>query len=279
MQYRQGVFGVLNLDEMEDEPLILLDGGVEQRYREPYDYYNGDRKEYGGYLFQYTLKGSGCFWRNEQPYEVSEGRGFLVRFPEESRYWLPPQAKEPWEFLYLHFDGAAAEAFAKKLHSLCPGLIELEAESPPVRMALNLQQRLTGNEQLEHYEGGEFLYRFLCALLREAEQRRIPEKNNLTGKAAEYMKNRYRTIQGIEEVAGWLKVTPEHLARSFRKEQGLSPSEYLTRQKIQAAANELLSTDKSIERIARENGFSNGNYFAKVFRRYTGVSPGTYRSR
>lgn len=29
MEYREGLFGVLNMDEMENEPLVLLDGGIE----------------------------------------------------------------------------------------------------------------------------------------------------------------------------------------------------------------------------------------------------------
>ena len=31
MEYKRGVFGVLNQDDMEPQPLILLDGGVERR--------------------------------------------------------------------------------------------------------------------------------------------------------------------------------------------------------------------------------------------------------
>lgn len=42
---------------------------------------------------------------------------------------------------------------------------------------------------------------------------------------------------------------------------------------------DLLSTGKSVEHIARDNRFSNGNYFGKVFRRYMGMSPGAYREQ
>lgn len=31
MEYKRGIFGVLNQDDMEAQPLILLDGGVERR--------------------------------------------------------------------------------------------------------------------------------------------------------------------------------------------------------------------------------------------------------
>ena len=117
MEYREGLFGVLNMDEMKNEPLVLLDGGIECRCGEAYDFYNGNRTEYGGFLFQYTLRGEGLFVRNGRECLVKKGSGFFVRFPEESRYCLPDEPGAVWEFLYLHFEGSAADAFADKTGS------------------------------------------------------------------------------------------------------------------------------------------------------------------
>lgn len=39
----------------------------------------------------------------------------------------------------------------------------------------------------------------------------------------------------------------------------------------------LLNTGKSVEEIAAETGFSNRNYFGKVFRHHMGISPSSYR--
>ena len=50
MNYEQGVFGVLNADAMEDEPLLLLDGGIERRKDETYDFDNGARESFRGFL-------------------------------------------------------------------------------------------------------------------------------------------------------------------------------------------------------------------------------------
>lgn len=80
-------------------------------------------------------------------------------------------------------------------------------------------------------------------------------------------------------MAGYVGVSSEHLCRCFRREFGVTPVEYLTRLKLQSAMRDLLSTGKSVEHIARDNGFSNGNYFGKVFRRYMGMSPGAYREQ
>ena len=40
MYYTKGVFGVLNLESLPDEPMVLLDGGIESRYKEDYFFDN-----------------------------------------------------------------------------------------------------------------------------------------------------------------------------------------------------------------------------------------------
>jgi len=67
------------------------------------------------------------------------------------------------------------------------------------------------------------------------------------------------------------------LVRSFRKESGITPMDYLRRYRIRQARALLEAGDKSITEVALEVGFSGSNYFARVFRREVGVSPSAYR--
>lgn len=277
MEYNRGIFGVLNQDDMEGQPLVLLDGGVESRLGETYDFFNDDRPGYEGFLFQYTLGGEGVFEKNNFGYKVRRGQGFLVQFPEKSRYYLENGRDEPWEFLYLHFLGDGAIPFVRKIRNICPDLMSLDESSPPIRMALHLQKRLTNGERLQKYQGGEFLYRFLCALLRETEHPAAQKKSSAVQRAAEIMEEEYPRLTGIEELAARLDLSPEHLSRAFKDEMGRAPLSYLTGLRLQSAMNDLLGTEWSIDSIARKNGFSNGNYFAKIFRKHVGISPGSYR--
>ena len=56
-----GVYGILDLDHWPNAPFLLLDGGVEKRWKEPYAFHNTDRGTYSGWLMQYTLSGTGWF--------------------------------------------------------------------------------------------------------------------------------------------------------------------------------------------------------------------------
>ncbi|MBA4387329.1 MAG: hypothetical protein C0404_05065 [Verrucomicrobia bacterium] len=61
--------------------------------------------------------------------------------------------------------------------------------------------------------------------------------------------------------------------RRFTKEVGFSPADYILRRRIDIARDLLAGTSTSITEIAFELGFSSSQYFATVFKRYTGLAP------
>ena len=83
-------------------------------------------------------------------------------------------------------------------------------------------------------------------------------------------------LEGLEELAQRLGVSKAHLSRSFAEKTGVTPGKYIIRVKIQYAKLLLQDPDVSISYVAEAAGFANANYFAKVFRRETGMSPTQY---
>ena len=143
----------------------------------------------------------------------------------------------------------------------------------------HLHTRMISGGHLQPYEGGEFLYGFLCGLLRHVLHPAAFHTESTASQAALLMEKEFATIGGIDEVAKRLHISSEHLSRSFHSEWGIAPVQYLNRMRIQSAMNDLLGSTDTIEVIAAKNGFANGNYFAKVFRRYTKMTPGEYRCK
>ena len=83
-------------------------------------------------------------------------------------------------------------------------------------------------------------------------------------------------LEGVDELAERLEVSAAHLGRVFTKKIGISPGKYITRVRIEYAKLLLLDPDTTISYVAEASGFANANYFAKVFRRETGLSPSEY---
>ena len=59
----------------------------------------------------------------------------------------------------------------------------------------------------------------------------------------------------------------------FRASVGVSPLEYINRIRIAAAKELLLNTSLSVSEISSMVGFSDQNYFGRLFRKHTGQSP------
>ena len=65
----------------------------------------------------------------------------------------------------------------------------------------------------------------------------------------------------------------------FKSETGLTPNDYVQRLRIGRACEILGGSDESITGIACRMGFSDSQYFARVFRKYMGETPSQYRDR
>lgn len=269
-----GSYGLLNAGELTPAPLLVLDGGVELRQNERYDFSNDNRADYHGYLFQYTLAGTGFWQGGGRTLPLPPGTAFLVAFPEESRYFLPPGAS--WQFIYLHFDGFAAAGFVQKLQNRYGPVFSLPPSCPPIRALLAFQRRLLCAAP-EKYEGADFLCHFLCLLLRALEA--PAGQPGLVAQAVRRMEEQYATLPGIDALAGQLGVSPAHLSRQFKAQTGVSPIRRLGEIRLQHAMNDLLNTDAPMDVIARRNGFSGGNYFCKIFVKAVGITPTNYRKR
>jgi len=81
----------------------------------------------------------------------------------------------------------------------------------------------------------------------------------------------------LAQLAQEAGLSPFHFSRLFKQSTGLSPSQYLIRERIGRARHLLNETRKSILEIGLEVGYSSPSHFAKVFRREVGVPPLEYR--
>ncbi len=80
------------------------------------------------------------------------------------------------------------------------------------------------------------------------------------------------------DIAKSLFLSREHLSTRFKRETGVSLTEYIHHKKIEEAKRLLKSTNKSIAEIGNYLAYSSQSHFQNTFKRYTGTTPGEYRS-
>ena len=91
------------------------------------------------------------------------------------------------------------------------------------------------------------------------------------------VEKKFRSSLSREDMAGRLKMSPQHLSRIFSKECGMSLSRYINERRIFESKLLLSNEEKvNISHVAVKVGLEESNYFSRMFKKYTGITPGEY---
>jgi len=82
----------------------------------------------------------------------------------------------------------------------------------------------------------------------------------------------------IEGLAELVELSPSHFAHVFKETTGMTPLQFVTRQRITRAQQLIRETSRSLIAVGLEVGYTSPSHFAQVFRRVVGVTPTEFRS-
>ncbi|MBQ9111987.1 MAG: helix-turn-helix transcriptional regulator [Clostridia bacterium] len=94
----------------------------------------------------------------------------------------------------------------------------------------------------------------------------------------EALRNEWNRNRRIEEYADMCGISATYFYRCFRQWSGKSPVEYRNMIRLSNAETMLRYTDMKISEISETVGFEDAFYFCRIFTKYFGVSPKTYRA-
>lgn len=80
----------------------------------------------------------------------------------------------------------------------------------------------------------------------------------------------------LKQIADDVQVNPSHLSRQFKKETGVTITEYINKKRIEEAKSLIKQGNHSIMEIALMVGFENHNYFSSVFKKITSYTPSEF---
>ena len=83
----------------------------------------------------------------------------------------------------------------------------------------------------------------------------------------------------IGEAAIELGYSRSYIHNRFKKEMGMSPSDYAQRIRVKRCCALLIATGDSITDIAFDCGFGSSQYFSRLFKKYLGTTPSDYRQK
>ncbi|SDX95860.1 two-component system, response regulator YesN [Evansella caseinilytica] len=83
----------------------------------------------------------------------------------------------------------------------------------------------------------------------------------------------------LDLLADQVGLSPIYISKMFKEKLGINYIDFLTECRIEKAKALLADPEKSIKEITFDSGYHDPNYFSKVFKRLTGVSPKAYREK
>ena len=84
--------------------------------------------------------------------------------------------------------------------------------------------------------------------------------------------------QTLNTHAAILNVSPSYLSTLFRKETGITLTEFVNRKRVEQGVFLLNTTNMQIQMIAQHCGISDINYFTRIFKKQIGKTPKEYRN-
>jgi two-component system response regulator YesN len=108
---------------------------------------------------------------------------------------------------------------------------------------------------------------------------RHQQANGKLGKAKDYIDEHYHHPLTLEEVAEYVGISPYYFSKLFKDRFGMTFIDYVTDVRIARAKKEMADPNKSLKEICFLVGYNDPNYFSRVFKKHTGMSPSEYRKK
>ncbi|MDR1972570.1 MAG: helix-turn-helix domain-containing protein [Treponema sp.] len=98
-------------------------------------------------------------------------------------------------------------------------------------------------------------------------------------KVERYLQENYSSKISLKEAADLSGLSAPYFSTVFKEEMGENFSTYLNQLRVEKASSLLRETNQTLSEIAGSCGFEDQSWFSKIFKNYTGLSPGKYRGQ
>jgi two-component system response regulator YesN len=108
-------------------------------------------------------------------------------------------------------------------------------------------------------------------------EKEIEKSSTIINKINQYIHDNYSENISRSKIAEEFFLTPEYLAKLYKKKTGITIKTYINDYRIEKAKELLRTSDMNISEIAVAVGFDNFSYFSTLFKKATGISPKDYK--
>jgi len=232
-----------------------------------------------GWRLHFLVRGTvGLVVRNRRRLRLEAGEVVLVDARGEAQ--VVPDPQTTCRIHYVDFGGAWMEHWmALGFYGDLPKVIRTGFDEH----LLGLMLRLVELARNPPPDVGRMMGGALSHLLARLES--ATRQGSGTGRQRELVQGARRLLSdpewdgtGLESMATELGVSYSWFRRSFQTQTGFTPQRFRGLQRLDRACRLLTDSRMSVGEIARELGFSSQAYFARMFRKETGLAPSLWRA-
>ena len=118
-----------------------------------------------------------------------------------------------------------------------------------------------------------------CAVLYKSDENQVTKGRGhiVVKKFFKLVEDNYQKNLSVNEYAGKMAITPNHLTQTVNQLTGKTSSQIIKAKQVLEIKRLLVHTNLSVTEIANRLSFPDQSYFTKFFKRETGISPLQYR--
>ncbi|MCM3781840.1 AraC family transcriptional regulator [Neobacillus mesonae] len=220
---------------------------------------------------------------DEQAFVLKEPSFILTRPGELHSYEYDPH--QPARHLFIHFGFPGLVEAEQNLPLLAPGgpsCISLNEELPVgmMKQIMHIAYAYPGRLQAR---GSSLLWSLLTEINGHLYDEPVMKLTNRVPpqivKALDYIDHHLEEPISVEQLSREIGWSHEHFTRSFVQFMGRSPRETIIHRRIDRACQLLLYEAGSIKDVAFAVGFSDENYFSRLFKSVKGLTASQYRKK
>lgn len=114
---------------------------------------------------------------------------------------------------------------------------------------------------------------------RQRQEENESQSNSVVKMAQNYIRQNFRRDISLEEVSRKVNISPYYFSKLFKEESSENFIDYLTRIRMQEAKRLLKDRSLTIKQVCAMCGYSDPNYFSRMFKKQEELTPSEYREK
>lgn len=248
------------------------------------EYCNSNKRSQVGvrpfYSLHFVLFGKGVLKDGSgKEYHINKNEIFLLY--ENEFYDYHPDEFEPWSYIWVDFTGEEIDKFLLLCGFEKDNLVKRGKDfNEYVEMMRRMYEAYDATE-VQQLRISAYLMLILGKLIEQEQEKKLSLRELRKVKTLRdiivYINNNYASAALTNEIIASVNgMSVRSLNLLFSEVLDMSPVEYILNYKISLACEKLARPDMTINEVAKEAGFDDSKYFARVFKKIKGITPSEY---